>query len=61
MPPKKKKYQATKTDDKELQEFRDHSKMIDEKTKNIIGKYRKWWDKENKTWKKGFSHGDKTL
>ena len=57
MPPKKKKYIANKTDEKELQEFRDHLKMINEKTKNIVEKYRKWWDKEKKTWKEGFRHG----
>lgn len=54
MPPKKKKYQPTKTDDKELQDFRDHIKMINEKTKVIVEKYRKWWDKDKRTWKKGF-------
>ena len=57
MPTKKKKYIANKTDEKELQEFRDHLKMINEKTKNIVEKYRKWWDKEKKTWKEGFRHG----
>ena len=31
--------------------------MINEKTKNIVEKYRKWWDKEKKTWKEGFRHG----
>ena len=58
MPPKKKKFKKPKTDEKELQEFRDHIKMINEKNKAISEKYRKWWDKDKKTWKKGFKgHG----
>ena len=58
MPPKKKKYQTPKTNEQELLEFREHSKLIDEKTKAIIEKYRKWWDKDKQTWKKGFKgHG----
>ena len=52
MPPKKKKFNKPKTDEKELQEFRDHIKMINEKNKAISEKYRKWWDKDKKTWKK---------
>ena len=61
MAPKKKKYIANDTDEKELKEFRDHLKMINEKTKAIVEKYRRWWDKEKKTWKKGFSnHGKRT-
>jgi len=28
--------------------------MINEKTKVIVEKYRKWWDKDKRTWKKGF-------
>ena len=59
MAPKKKKYIANDTDEKELKEFRDHLKMINEKTKAIVEKYRRWWDKEKKTWKKGFSHHGK--
>ena len=59
MPPKKKKYVPKKTDEKELQEFRDHLKMINEKTKTINQKYRKWWDKEKGTWKEGFKGHDK--
>ena len=57
MPPKKKKYIPKKADERELQEFKDHLKMINEKTKNIVEKYRKWWDKEKKSWKEGFRHG----
>ncbi len=58
MAPKKKKYIPNKTDEKELQEFRDHLRMINDKTKAIVDKYRKWWDKDKRTWKKGFKgHG----
>jgi hypothetical protein len=58
VPPKKKKFNKPKTDELELQEFREHLKMINEKTKTIVDKYRKWWDKDKRTWKKGFKgHG----
>tara|TARA_R110000751_G_scaffold281181_1_gene383698 strand:+ start:606 stop:785 length:180 start_codon:yes stop_codon:yes gene_type:complete len=56
---KKIAYKGHKADEEELQEFREHSKMIDEKSKVIIEKYRKWWDKDKGTWKKGFKeHGN---
>ena len=55
--PQKKKYIPNKIDEKELEEFRDHQKIINEKTKAIVEKYRKWWDKDKKTWKKDFKHG----
>ena len=56
---KKVAYKGQEVDEKELQEFRKHSKMIDEKSKVIIEKYRKWWDKDKGTWKKGFKeHGN---
>ena len=55
--PQKKKYIPNKTNEKELEEFRDHQKIINEKTKAIVEKYRKWCDKDKKTWKKGFKHG----
>jgi hypothetical protein len=56
---KKKKYQAPKADTKELQEFREHIKMIDEKSKAISEKYKMWWDSGAKRWKRGFDgHGD---
>ena len=56
---KKKKYNAPKTSEEELIKFREHINMINEKTKAISAKDRKWWDKETKTWKKGFKHGGK--
>ena len=56
---KKIAYKKNKVDEEELQELREHSKMIDEKSKAIIEKYRKWWDKDKHTWKKGFKeHGN---
>tara|TARA_R110002051_G_C8354848_1_gene440789 strand:- start:280 stop:459 length:180 start_codon:yes stop_codon:yes gene_type:complete len=56
---KKVAYKGQEVDEKELQEFREHSKMIDEKSKVIIEKYRKWWDKDKGTWKKGYKeHGN---
>ena len=56
---KKKKYAPPKTDKKDLEEFRKHSKLIEEKTKAICEKYRKWWDKDKGTWKKGYKgHGN---
>ena len=54
---KKKKYNAPKTDEEELIKFREHMKLINDKTKAIVEKYRKYWDKETRTWKKGFKHG----
>ena len=56
---KKKKYNAPKTDEEELIKFREHMKLINDKTKAIVEKYRKYWDKETRTWKKGFKHGRK--
>tara|TARA_R110000787_G_scaffold73279_2_gene163196 strand:+ start:3387 stop:3566 length:180 start_codon:yes stop_codon:yes gene_type:complete len=56
---KKKPYKSTDTDEKELQELKKHSDMIEGKVKAVIEKYRKWWDKDKKTWKKGFKeHGN---
>lgn len=56
---KKKAYKGHKVDEEELQELREHSKMIDEKSKAITEKYRKWWDKDKGTWKKGYKeHGN---
>tara|TARA_Y100000593_G_scaffold91618_1_gene180972 strand:+ start:1686 stop:1865 length:180 start_codon:yes stop_codon:yes gene_type:complete len=55
---KKKIFKKQKTDEKELAKFKEHIKMINEKTKVIVEKYRTWWDKDKRTWKKGFKgHG----
>ena len=51
---KKKKYIAPKVNEDELKEFKEHSKIINEKMKAISAKYRKWWDKDKGQWKKGF-------
>tara|TARA_R100000008_G_C3583235_1_gene170128 strand:- start:224 stop:397 length:174 start_codon:yes stop_codon:yes gene_type:complete len=51
---KKKKYTPPKTDKKELEEFKKHSKIIEEKIKAISETYRKWWDKDKGTWKEGY-------
>jgi len=53
---KKKRYQKPEEDEDEIQAFREHSKLINEKIKAVSQKYKKWWDKNNKCWKKGFSH-----
>ena len=57
---KKKRFQKPDFDQEELDKFRLHIKMINEKTKAICEKYRKWWDKDKKTWKKGFKGHGKT-
>jgi len=56
---KKKPYKAPKVDEEYMKEFREHTKIIKDKTKAISEKYRRWWDIKNKTWKKGFKgHGN---
>ena len=43
----------------ELEEFREHIKIMNDKTKAISEKYKRWWDKDKKTWKKDFKgHGN---
>lgn len=51
---KKKKYIPKKDDDWDLEEARKHRKIINEKIKSISDTYKKWWDKDKKTWKKGY-------
>jgi len=53
---KKKRYQKPKEDEDEILAFKEHTILINKKIKAISQKYRKWWDKNNKCWKKGFSH-----
>jgi hypothetical protein len=38
---KKKRFKKPETDEEELAKFREHIKMINEKTKQIVNKYRK--------------------
>ena len=51
---KKKKYVPRKDNDWDAEEAKEHRQIIREKEKAIREKYDKWWDTENKTWKKGF-------
>ena len=55
---KKKKYEAPKTSKEEIAAFREHSKLIDKKIKEISEMYKKWLDNDKKTWKKGFKKDD---
>jgi len=52
---KKTKYKPPKADKAELEEFKEHIRTINEKSKAISEKYKKWWDTEKKDWKEGFS------
>ena len=55
---KKKKFNKPKTDERELQRFREHLKMINEKTKAIVESIASGGIKDKRTWKKGFKgHG----
>ena len=55
---KKKQYKAPKTDEEEITKYKEHSKLIDKKMKEFSDMNKKWWDKDTKTWKKGFKeHG----
>ena len=54
----KKKFSSLPSDKQELEEFKAHIKVINDKSKVILEKYKKWWDKDKKTWRKGFDgHG----
>jgi len=55
---KKKKYIPPPKDDAELQEMREHWKVINEKTKEIVERYRKWWDKDKRKWKEGYKQNE---
>ena len=55
---KKKKYQPREDDDWDKEAARDHHRIINEKSKAISETYKKWWDKDNKRWKKGFKRDD---
>jgi hypothetical protein len=49
-----KKRATKKADEKELEEFKEHLKKIDNKTKEIVRRYEKYWDYERNQWKNGF-------
>ena len=51
---KKAKFRSPKVSQKDLEEFREHLKIIDEKSKAISEKYKKWWDSDKRGWKRGF-------
>jgi len=59
MPRKKTRYKSPKADKAELEEFKEHTRTINEKYKAISEKYKKWWDTEKRGWKEGFKgHGN---
>jgi hypothetical protein len=55
MPRKKTRYKPPKADKAELEEFREHTRTINEKSKAVLEKYKKWWDTDKRKWKEGFS------
>ena len=54
MAKKKKKYQPRKIDEKDLKEFKELTKTINDNMKKISDTYKKWWDKDKGSWKKGY-------
>tara|TARA_R100000008_G_C3521859_1_gene134440 strand:- start:22 stop:189 length:168 start_codon:yes stop_codon:yes gene_type:complete len=54
--PKKKKYTPREDDDWDIEEAKEHRRIIAEKSKKIAEKYKKWWDSDKHRWKDGFSH-----
>lgn len=53
---KKKKYTPKEDDDWDIEEAKEHRRIISEKSKKITEKYKKWWDSKNHRWKDGFTH-----
>ena len=51
---KKKKYVRRKDDNWDAEANKEHKRVIAEKEKDIVEKYKKWWDEEKRGWKKGF-------
>ena len=51
---KKKKYVPKKEDDWDVEEAKEHRKVIEEKSKAITEKYKRWWDHDKRGWKDGF-------
>ena len=47
------KFKSNKVNKKELEEFKAHSKLMDEKMEAIIERYKASWDTSTRTWKKG--------
>jgi hypothetical protein len=50
---KKKKYIPKEDDDWDIEAAKEHARLIKEKEKQILAKYRKFWDAEKRCWKKG--------
>ena len=57
---KKKKYVPREDDDWDVEEAKEHRQIIRAKEIAIKNKYKKWWDTDNKCWRKGFNHGNST-
>ena len=55
---KKKKYQPREDDNWDIEADREHRRIIEKKSKAISETYRKWWDKEKHTWKKGYKRNE---
>ena len=53
MAKKKKKYIPKENDGWNFESDKEHRRVIAEKQKKIGEKYRKWWDKESNSLKKG--------
>ena len=53
MAKKKKRYVPKENDGWNFESDKEHRRIITEKQKRIGEKYRKWWDKESNSWKKG--------
>jgi hypothetical protein len=51
---KRAKFRPPKADKQELEEFREHLRIMDDKSKAISEKYKKWWDSDKRNWKKDF-------
>ena len=52
---KKKNYVPKTKDDWNVEEAKEHRKVIEEKSKAIAEKYKKWWDTDKRKWREGFS------
>ena len=55
---KKKPYQPQNDDDWDEDAASEHRRIINEKSKTISETYKKWWDKDKKTWRRGFKRDD---
>tara|TARA_R110000824_G_scaffold71795_1_gene183680 strand:- start:1197 stop:1373 length:177 start_codon:yes stop_codon:yes gene_type:complete len=55
---KKKPYQPQNDDDWDEGAASEHRRIINEKSKTISETYKKWWDKDKKTWRRGFKRDD---